>query len=115
MDPRCTKRLLDESVLPPQVLQRSTMFWTHLSLSTAQVRQMKDTLSTWVKHSASNEQLRRKFSERLAAYAAFWKELELSAKLYCDELRESSVRMFAYLRSFENKADTIQTVRSLLD
>merc|ERR1712066_1139909 len=65
-----------------EVLQHSTMFWTHLGMSTSQVAQMKDTLLTWIKHASNNSKLRERFNQRLQQYREFWQEFETCSKLY---------------------------------
>ncbi|CAD7937796.1 unnamed protein product [Amoebophrya sp. A25] len=97
-----------------EVLQRSTMFWSHLGMTTSQVAQMKDTLTLWIKHASSNEKLRQRLNERLEQYRKFWLEFETCSLRYCEELREGCNRMFSFLTQMETRADCLDTVKSMI-
>ncbi len=97
-----------------EILQKSTMFWSHLGLTTGQVSQMKDTLTLWIKYASSNEKLRKRLHERLEQYRMFWLEFERCSVLYCDELRKGSNRMFAFLLQMETRADALDTVKNMM-
>eukprot|EP00392_Amoebophrya_sp_AT5.2_P000406 g407.t1 len=97
-----------------EVLQRSTMFWSHLGLTTGQVAQMKDTLTLWIKHASTNEKLRMRLNERLEQYRQFWAEFETCSVLYCEELREGCNRMFSFLLQMETRADCLDTVKNMI-
>lgn len=96
------------------VLQRTTGFWTHLSLSTSQCSQMRDALTKWIGYASSKERLRERLLTRLDEYSQFWRLFEACASAYCSELKRGQETMFRFLSEMETRADCLDTVKSLL-
>jgi len=96
-----------------EVLQRSTLFWTHLGLSTSHLSQMKTTLTHWISYASQNERLRQRLFLRLSEYSKFWSAFENCASLYCEKLSREQPTMFHYIIEMETRAGCMDTVRSM--
>jgi len=96
------------------VLQRTTGFWTHLSLSTSQCSQMRDALTKWIGYASTKERLRERLLHRLDEYSQFWTLFEACASAYCSELKRGQETMFRFLSEMETRADCLETVKSIL-